>query len=80
MKDTCPYCIAAMHWMDALFAENVKYRELDIKMIDEIKNPEKANKYNYFYVPTYYVGDKKVHEGAASLEIVRRVFDKAINS
>jgi len=66
--------------MEELLEENEKYRALEIKIVDEEKNPEIANKYDYYYVPTYYVGDKKVHEGVASLEIVRKVFDAALES
>ena len=78
MKATCPYCQAAFRWMDTLFAENEKYKALTINKIDETVHPEIADKYDYYYVPTYYVGEDKVHEGAASLEIVKRVFDTAL--
>ena len=78
MSSTCPYCKAARGWMDALFAENKDYEALEIEMIDEQQFPEIADRYDYYYIPTYYVGDEKVHEGAASPEIVRRVFDAAM--
>jgi len=35
-------------------------------------------KYDYHYVPTYYVDGKKLHEGAASLKKIKRVFDAAM--
>ena len=78
MMDTCPYCQAAFRWMDELLAENEKYKALTINKIDETIHPEIADKYDYYYVPTYYVGDDKLHEGAASLEVVRKVFNAAL--
>ena len=79
MMESCPYCKKARRWMDELYAENAAYKTLEIEQIDEALRPDVAEKYDYFYVPTYYVGDEKVHEGAASLEIVRRVFDAALS-
>ena len=46
-------------------------------MVDENIHPEIAAQYDYYYVPTYYVGDEKVHEGAASKEKIERVFELA---
>ena len=76
--NTCPYCIAAIRWMNELMKKDEAYRALSITMIDEKANSEIAGKYDYYYVPTYYVGDEKVHEGAASLEQIKAVFDAAL--
>ena len=75
---SCPYCKEALRFMDTLFAENPAYQSLEIEKIDELVHPDIAAKYDYYYVPTFYVGDKKAHEGAASLKKVKRVFDEAL--
>ena len=75
---SCPYCQKARRWMDELMAENPAYRALSIDIVDEVEQPEYAEQFDYYYVPTYYVDDKKVHEGAATKQIVRRVFDAAL--
>ena len=75
---SCPYCQAAERWMKKLFTENNKYSTLEIEKIDELAYPEIAEKYDYWHVPTYYVGDEKAHEGAASLRKIRKVFDMAL--
>ena len=77
-KEACPYCQAAIRWMNKLFEKDIKYSALEIEKIDELVYPEIAEKYDYWYVPTFYVGDEKVHEGAASLRKIRKVFDKAL--
>ena len=64
--------------MDILYAENPEYLSLEIKKIDEVEHPDIANKYDYYYVPTFYVGDEKLHEGAATIKKIRRVFDAAL--
>lgn len=74
---SCPYCQRALRYMEELMKETPKYKDIPIKYIDEGMEPEIADKYDYYYVPTYYVDDKKVHEGEATKEDVRRVFEKA---
>ena len=76
--DSCPYCRAALGWMDELYEKNPDYKNLEIEIIDEQKHPEIADTYDYHYVPTYYVDGKKLHEGAASLKKIKRVFDAAL--
>ena len=77
---SCPYCRKALRWMDELLARNAGYKALEIEIIDEVVHPDIAERYDYYYVPTYYVGDQKVHEGAASLKKIKRVFDAAMES
>ena len=79
MIKSCPYCIKARKWMDELFESDAKYKEIPLTVIDENEDPELAAKYNYYYVPTYYTDDEKVHEGAATFDIVKRVFDSALD-
>ena len=78
MMASCPYCVKANEWLEELLKENPKYEAIEIKTIDEKKEPEYADKFDYYYVPTFYVGEEKVHEGAATLEKIRAVLDKAL--
>ena len=78
MFATCPYCNAARGWMEELYEENPAYRELTIEMIDEKLSPEIADQYDYYYVPTFFIDGEKLHEGAATKEKVKAVFDAAM--
>ena len=78
VMESCPHCKRALRIMDALFAENADYLSLEIEKIDENVHPEIANKYDYYYVPAFYIGDSKQHEGAVNPDIVRRVLDTAL--
>ncbi|MCL1849067.1 MAG: thioredoxin family protein [Clostridiales bacterium] len=76
--ETCPYCKQAFRWMDELYAENAAYQGIEVEKVEETVHPEVADTYDYYYVPTYYVDGEKLHEGAASLEKIRAVFDAAL--
>ena len=78
--ENCPYCRDALRFMEELYKRDTRYRSIPLQKIDEKKHPDIANKYDYYYVPTFYIGDKKVHEGAASMQAVKRVFDEALKS
>jgi thiol-disulfide isomerase/thioredoxin len=80
ITDWCPHCKRAFTWMEELVSENPKYLELQVHIIDEEQEPEAAKKFDYYYVPTYYVGDTKVHEGVPSKDIIREVFESAYKS
>lgn len=75
---SCPYCKEALDWMEELKSENSVYTDLEITIIDEAAQPEVAQNHDYYYVPTYFVDEQKVHEGAASKEIVENVFKQAL--
>ncbi len=74
---TCPYCKRARQYMEEIMEETPKYKDIPLKIIDETQDPETAEQYDYYFVPTYYVDNEKVHEGAAEKDDIRRVFEKA---
>ncbi|HPT86105.1 MAG TPA: glutaredoxin, partial [Bacillota bacterium] len=53
-----------------------EYRDIEVKIIDEKEEAELANSYDYYYVPTYFYGNIKLHEGAATKDKIRQVFDE----
>jgi thioredoxin 1 len=76
---SCPYCKEAQLWMEELTKENAKYQDIEINIVDETLQPSIAREYNYYYVPTFYIDGVKIHEGAATKDIIREVFEKACN-
>ncbi|MEW9122433.1 MAG: glutaredoxin [Thermotaleaceae bacterium] len=76
--ESCPFCKEALTWMDELKQENPKYADVAFTIVDEKKEPDLANAYDYYFVPTYYIEDVKVHEGIASKDMIREVFEKAL--
>jgi len=74
---SCPYCKEARRYMDELFDKYPEYNKLDIEIIDEVENPEIADQYDYYYVPTYYLDGEKFHEGIPKRKMVAELFKKA---
>ena len=77
MFESCPHCAKARKIISLLHDSNPEYKKIPFVMIDEKLQPEVADKYDYYYVPCFFVGDEKVHEGTVDEEKVRAVFEKA---
>lgn len=74
----CPYCRRAFAYMDELKKENPVYETVPIRLVEERKERELAESYDYFYVPTYYLGDEKLVEGVLEKDDVKGVFERAL--
>ena len=70
----CPHCRLALQLQEELFAAHPEWRDIPLKIVDEIRDPAFADRFNYYYVPTYYVDGQKVHEGHAERDDVKKVF------
>lgn len=46
-------------------------------MIEESEQPDVADSYDYYYVPTFYVNGVKVHEGGIYPDEVERILRQA---
>ncbi len=76
--ESCPYCQEAKRWMAELQQEYPELAKVEVEQIDEKITPEKIKGYDYWYVPTFFVDDVKVHEGVASKAIVENVLRSAL--
>lgn len=78
-QERCPFCIKAFEYIRQLTAENPEFAKIDISTVDELKEPDYADKFDYYYVPTFYIGSRKVHEGGIYKEEVRRLLQSVID-
>lgn len=76
----CPYCENAKRYMKSIFKENPEYKKVPLRIVDENLESSFARNFDYYYVPTYYVGGVKVHEGVPTKKIVEDVFKTAYYS
>ena len=76
----CPYCIQADTWLTELRAENPDYASVELEIIDESEQPDLADSYDYYYVPTFFLGREKLHEGAATKAKIKAVLDFAVSA
>lgn len=74
----CPHCRKAHEMVAEIFAEHPEYAAIPFTVIDENKRPDVAEKYDYYYVPTFYTGDEKTMEGVPTKEAVKNAFAKAL--
>ena len=74
----CPFCRRALQYIDEARKARPELGAVEIEMIEESEQPEVADRYDYYYVPTFYVGGEKVHEGGIYPDEVEAVLRKAL--
>ena len=80
--ESCGYCVKAFRALEELYAEEPAYRELTITKIEESRQPEIADRYDYYAVPTFYVDGEKLFEARLfmSYEDIRDGVKKALDA
>lgn len=78
MLPNCPHCKLAIRFQEELMAEHPEYRDIHITMVNEAKEAALAEQYDYYYVPSYFVGKDKLFEGHAEKSDVEAVFKKVL--
>ena len=73
----CPYCIRVQGYLDELL-QDPRYAHLKINKIDEAKEPDLANQFDYYLVPTFYLKGEKLFEGIMDKQDVINVLEKAL--
>jgi len=74
LKD-CPFCKKAFAYIDELKKQDA-YKNIEIKLIEESEQPELADSFDYYYVPTFFIEGEKVHEGGIFPDEVEAIFKK----
>ena len=73
----CPFCKKAIRYIEELKAQYTELACVDIEMIEESEQADVADKFDYYYVPTFYVDGVKEHEGGIYPEEVEKILRKA---
>lgn len=76
--DGCPHCARAFRWQEELMEEYPELRQVPLRLIDEHEQPDVAETYDYWYVPTYYLGEDKLYEGVKDKALVESAFRAAL--
>ena len=77
--ENCPFCKKAEAVIGELQKQD-RYKDIEINRIEESVHPEIAEKYDYYYVPTFYIDGKKVHEGGIFPDEVKALLEKALEA
>ena len=62
----CPYCNSARKAVEELKREDERCAQVDIEWIDERKESALAEQYDYYYVPSIFLGKTKLYEASPS--------------
>ncbi|MBR0208402.1 MAG: glutaredoxin [Oscillospiraceae bacterium] len=60
----CPYCLQMRELVEELRAERDELAAVEIDFIDESAQPELADRYDYYRVPSFFLGGKKLYEAS----------------
>ena len=60
--ESCPYCVKAFRALEELYEKKPALRAVPITMIEESREPELADRYDYYAVPSFFVGGEKTFE------------------
>lgn len=74
----CPFCKRALQYVADAKAAHPELADVEVETIEESEQPEVAGSYDYYYVPTFYVGEVKCHEGDIASDEVEQVLWKAL--
>lgn len=74
----CPHCKKAFKLVEELRREHPEYQNILIDTIEEQDEEERTKGYDYWYVPTYFVDDVKMHEGVPSKDKIEAVLKAAL--
>lgn len=83
--ENCPYCINARRALAELVQEEPAYGQVPVEWIEESRQPQLAERYDYYYVPTIYDGEEKLYEAnptesyADCKKNVRAALDAVLN-
>lgn len=62
----CPYCRQAKRLIAELEEEHPELRGLVTRSVEETQQPGLAEQYDYWYVPTLFLGEEKLYEANPS--------------
>lgn len=74
----CPHCLRARQLMAQVYKAHPEYRAIPLREVNELKEAELADSYDYYLVPAFFVGNKKIHEGKVTYDQIKAVFDAAL--
>ncbi len=69
----CPFFKKAFAYLEELQSERAEFKQIPIEKIEESEQAEIADSYDYYYVPTIYADEVKVHEAGITKEEMKSI-------
>lgn len=73
----CPYCRKARKFIAELLLAHPEYADIPIHEIDEVAQAAKADLYDYYYVPCFFLEGRNIFEGDPQKKDIAAVFEAA---
>jgi len=77
-QERCPFCRRAFQYIEELKNENPAFKNIEIETIEETQHSDIADQYDYYYVPTFYIDGKKIHEAGIFKKEMEELLKKAL--
>ena len=77
-QERCPFCKRAFAYIEELKRENPEYDNIPTVLVEETLQPDFADTFDYYYVPTFYIDGRKVHEGGIKKDEVKEILEAAL--
>ena len=79
--ESCGYCDKARRALDELYEKKPAYRAVPLTRIEESREPELADRYDYYAVPSFFVDGEKRFEAHLfmSYEEIRDEVEKVLD-
>ena len=74
----CPHCRRAREIMAELCERHPEFRAVKVREVDENVEAAFAATLDYYYVPTFFVGGQKLHEGSPTEAAIEAVYRAAL--
>ena len=75
---SCPYCIRAQQRVEKVLSARPEFRAIPFETIDERQQPDVARKFDYYYVPSFYLDKEKVYEENVLHKDIEDIFSDAL--
>jgi thioredoxin 1 len=76
----CGFCRHALELIEEAKRQYPEYRDVEIECVDEAVERERARQHDYYYVPTFYIGTEKIHEGPVGFNDICGILQRAATS
>ena len=75
----CPYCRQLERILED-WKDRPELKDVTFRWVDETKHPEISRQYSYYYVPTLFLGEKKLYEADPSHTepVMRELLEKQL--
>jgi thioredoxin 1 len=76
----CGYCRRALQLIEQAMENHPEYKCIEIEYVDEEREQKRARQHDYYYVPTFYIGSEKIHEGPVTDKDIDHILRRALES